>query len=78
VSREFYCSGINFVPFDKRATTTELESPECKAKHSEVLAALARIEQITTMSHPARGAVKVIKQLLRESHRHVQGLYSDT
>ncbi|KAJ9094899.1 hypothetical protein QFC19_007755 [Naganishia cerealis] len=46
---------------------------DCKAKHSEVLAALARMEQITTMSHPARGSVKVIRQLLHELEEKQQG-----
>ncbi|KAJ9100658.1 hypothetical protein QFC21_003703 [Naganishia friedmannii] len=56
-----------------RASPEEMASEDCKAEHSEVLAALARMEQITTMSHPARGSVKVIKQLLHELEEKQQG-----
>lgn len=56
-----------------RASPEEMASDEYKAEHSEVLAALARMEQITTMSHPARGSVKVIKQLLHELEEKQQG-----
>lgn len=47
-----------------RIPPAQLNDRDSMAKEREVVKALAQIKQIEDMSHPAKGAVRVISQLL--------------
>lgn len=49
-----------------RTPASDLENEESRAKQTEVTKALAQIRQVEHISHPARGAIKVIEQLTAE------------
>lgn len=49
-----------------RVPLPQMDVQTAMAKENEVLKALAQLEQIADISHPAKGAVRVITQLLGE------------
>jgi hypothetical protein len=56
-----------------RIPAPELDHGEALIKRQEVSKALAQIIQIAHVSHPAKGAVRVITQLLCESTNLMRG-----
>jgi hypothetical protein len=51
----------------------DLNSPENKEKEREVLGALNQIKEIQSVSHPARGTIRVWEQLLGELGQRLLG-----